>query len=249
MRFIIANDDGVEAVGIKTIANALKRAGHDVTVVAPFANRSGFSHSLSVRKNMGFKNGLSGYAEGVKVYALDGTPADCVKFAVHHFGEDSFDVVLSGINNGANLSYDTMYSGTVGAAMEGGIQGMTSVALSVGLADKATHFQTAAEVFIGVLPQILEHDRSNVVWNVNVPDVSEEEIKGIRFTRLGRINYDETYTAVDMEKEGGYILKGRLKEEQISDLSTDVGAFFKGYVSITPLAVDRTNHAVLEELE
>lgn len=249
MRFVISNDDGVQAVGIKTIANALNKAGHDVTVVAPYANRSGFSHSLSVRKNMGFMRNVGGYDDGVKVYTLDGTPADCIKFAVHHFGKDAFDVVLSGINNGSNISYDTMYSGTVGAAMEGGLQGLPSFALSVGIADKAECFETCAEVFLEIFESLYEKRNGSFIYNVNCPDLKKEEIKGVKITRLGRISYDESYTPIEIDGGEGFILKGNLNKEQITDLNTDVGAFFNGYVSVTPLAIDRTCFAALEELQ
>ncbi len=249
MRFILANDDGVEAVGIKTIANSLKRSGHDVTVVAPFANRSGFSHSLSVRKNMGFKKNVGGYDDGIKVYALDGTPADCIKFAVHHFGKDSFDVVISGINNGSNISYDTMYSGTVGAAMEGGLQGLPSFALSVGIADKAECFETCAEVFLEIFPKLYEKYDKSFIYNINCPDLEKSRIKGVKMTKLGSISYDESYTPVEIEGKEGFVLKGNLNREQTTDLTTDVGAFFGGYVSVTPLSVDRTCYSALEELQ
>lgn len=249
MKFIIANDDGVEAVGIKTIANALKKQGHDVTVVAPLSNRSGFSHSLSVRKEMAFFGEIDGYADGVRVFALDGTPADCVKFAISHFGKEAFDVVLSGINNGSNISYDTMYSGTVGAAMEGGNQGIMSVALSVGIADKATHFDTLANIFVdNILFELIGKNKEGIVWNINCPDLEKSLIKGIRYTRLGRIKYDERYTLVEKDGGKGYVLKGELEGVQTAELETDVGAFFNGYISITPLFVDRTAFSVLEEL-
>ncbi len=247
MRFVIANDDGVDAVGIKTIANALNRAGYDVTVVAPFANRSGFSHSISVRKAMGFKcENVEGYDDGVKVYALDGTPADCIKFAAHHFGKDAFDVVISGINNGSNIGYDNLYSGTVGAAMEGGLQGFPSFALSVGIADRASHFETCAQVFLEILPKLLGKIGKNRIFNVNCPDMGREELKGVRMTRLGKISYDESYTPIDIDGKEGFILKGGLNDTQEKNIDTDVGAFFGGYVSVTPLLVDRTDESFTE---
>lgn len=248
MRILISNDDGVDAIGIKTLANALFSKGHEITVVAPNGNRSGFSHSLTVRKGMRFYKDIQGYEDGIRVFSLDGTPADCVKFSVSHFGDEAFDLVVSGINEGPNMGVDIMYSGTVGAATEGAFHGINSFAISLATHENAINFGTCAKVLIDNMDRIIELNHKNIVWNINCPNIKFEQLKGVRFTKIGRVLYDDTYYDHDIDGYDGYILDGLPKKDQSTDLETDVGAVFGGYASITPLLVDRTNYSLLKEL-
>ena len=128
MRILVTNDDGIASEGLKTLASVLVKKGHNVIVVAPDGNRSAFSHSLSIHKNLVFTP--LGNKNGYDEYTLDGTPADCVKFACHYFEKTPFDLVCSGINLGNNLGSDTCYSGTVSAGLEANFFGIKSIAFS-----------------------------------------------------------------------------------------------------------------------
>ena len=129
MRILVTNDDGIQSEGVKTLAELLSKKGHKVTVVAPDGNRSAFSHSLSIYKTLTFLR--QNISENFEAYSLSGTPADCVKFAVHYFENKPFDFVCSGINGGNNLGSDTCYSGTVAAGLEANFFGIKSIAFSL----------------------------------------------------------------------------------------------------------------------
>ncbi len=247
MKILISNDDGINAIGIKTLANGLFMAGHTVLVVAPSDNRSGFSHSLSIRKPMGLNHGAEEYHKGIETFALDGTPADCIKFGCYHFADFNPDIVITGINDGPNLAIDTMYSGTVGSAMEGANNGKKAIAVSLASHRNCIYFDTCVKVILEVLNKLYKRE-DKVVWNVNVPNIPFEEIKGYKYTRLGKICYNETYDRVDCENET-YFLQGDMLKEQSDDIETDVGAVMCSYVSITPILVDRTAYSVLEEIK
>lgn len=249
MRILVSNDDGVVARGIKTIANALYKAGHEVTVVAPSGNRSGFSHSLTVRRPMKLNRNCEGYNQGINVYSLDGTPADCVKFGCYFLRDKNFEIVVSGINDGPNLGVDTMYSGTVGAGMEGLNQGKKAVAVSLAGHYSPTNFEATAKIVVDNLEKLASFS-DRVLFNINCPDLPFEQIKGVVWTRIGEIFYDDSYSLSE-ESEGDdecYILGGAPKEKQSEDIGTDCGAVNCGYASITPLKIDRTCYDVLGKL-
>ena len=245
-RILVVNDDGITSEGINVLARALQPLG-EVTVVAPDGDRSGTSHSISVHTAVRAQAMPDG---DLKRYACSGTPADCVLLGVNEFCNGRPDLVVSGINRGANLADDVNYSGTVAAAVEATIVGIPAIAVSLVSAwpkiDPEHHWHGAAEVARKLAAEVLREPLPpGTYWNVNVPNLPE--LRGIRFTRLGRKQYadrlarDEDnagpgtafYWVWDMSHRGG-------------GEDTDTVAVDAGYASVTPLQIDRTDEATLQ---
>lgn len=178
MKILVSNDDGVLAPGIKILANELATLG-EVKVVAPDRNRSGASNSLTLTQPLRVKQLDNGY------YSVDGTPTDCVHLALTGFLEPIADIVVSGINEGANLGDDVLYSGTVAAAMEGRYLGLPAIAVSM-VGDNIQHYETAAIIAKELVMKLSVNKLpSQTILNVNVPDLPLNQIKGLQVTRLG----------------------------------------------------------------
>jgi 5'-nucleotidase len=240
MKILVSNDDGYLSTGINALTNALAQVA-DVTVVAPDRNRSAASNSLTLGRPLR----VSSY--GDKRYKVDGTPSDCVHLAVTGFLDDEPDLVVSGINHGANLGDDVIYSGTVAAAMEGRFLGLPTIAVSlVGktlVGAKLTHFDTAARVAVELVQKLerasLAHD---TVLNVNVPDLPYEKLAGIRATRLGfRHKSEQVLRETDPYGRPIYWI-GPAGAGQDAGEGTDFHAIAEGAVAVTPLKVDLTRH-------
>lgn len=245
MKILISNDDGVDSKGIKTLANGFARIGHKIIVVAPKSQKSAFSHSLTLRKPMQYYCEHDGYDSNVEVHSIEGTPADCVKFACYMFKE-KFDVVITGINDGPNLGEDILYSGTVGSATEGAINGYKAIAISLAR-EGAINFETAFNILKNNYEKLLTFDNVSV-WNINVPDLPYDHINGVKFTRCGSVKYIDEYEKCEINGCRTYALGGKVDDVQTNDLSTDVGAVKNGWASITPLIVDRTDYEILKKL-
>ncbi|ANO33689.1 5'/3'-nucleotidase SurE [Vibrio breoganii] len=240
MKILLSNDDGVHAEGIRVLAEELKQIA-DVIIVAPDRNRSGASNSLTL------ENPLRVNEIAPNVHSVQGTPTDCVHFALNELMKDDYpDLVLSGINHGANLGDDVLYSGTVAAAMEGHFLGVQSIALSlVG----NTHFNTAAKI----ARQLVEHHQrqpipTNRLLNVNIPDVAWEDLGDIKVTRLGARHHAENMIK-QLDPRGKQIYwLGPPGKEQDAGIGTDFYALEQKKVSITPLQVDLTAHESLPSM-
>ena len=238
MRILVTNDDGIESEGIKTLADALSEKGHIVTVVAPDGNRSAFSHSLSIYKNLVFKSHC--LSDKYEAYTLGGTPADCVKFACHYFSEKPFELVCSGINLGNNLGSDTCYSGTVSAGLEGNFFGIKSIAFS-NVSHKPEKLSLNADFIDRNLDRLFCLANSAYTLNVNMPDGKEN---GVKIAKLGRQLYSDEY---QKNEDGTFILTGYpIKHEQDEDC--DVEWARKGFVTVTPISYDRTAFDAIEKL-
>lgn len=240
LKILLSNDDGVHAEGIHALAESLKDIA-DVTIVAPDRNRSGASNSLTLEQP------LRVTAIAHQVYSVQGTPTDCVHFALNELMKNDLpDLVLTGINHGANLGDDVLYSGTVAAAMEGHFLGVQSVAFS--LVGKH-HFATAATIARQIVDQHLNAPiPTNRLLNVNVPDLPVEQLKGIQVTRLGaRHHAEEMIKQQDPRGHDIYWLGPPGKEQDAGD-GTDFYAVDQGYVSVTPLQVDLTAHESLASM-
>ena len=244
MKILVSNDDGYLATGINALIDALEPLA-DVTVVAPDRNRSAASNSLTLARPLR----VTEYGENR--YKVDGTPSDCVHLAVTGLLDDEPDLVVSGINHGANLGDDTIYSGTVAAAMEGRFLGLPTIAVSlVGktlVGAKLTHFETAARVAAELVQKI---DRAGLppdtVLNVNVPDVPYDELQGIRATRLGFRHKSEKIIR-DKDPYGRPIYWiGPAGGGADTGEGTDFHAIAAGSVSVTPLKVDLTRHEAVD---
>ena len=236
MRILISNDDGYQARGLRTLAEHLKPIA-DVVVVAPDRNRSGASNSLTLETPL--------RVERVEpnLYYVNGTPTDCVHIAITGLLEHEPDVLISGINNGANLGDDVLYSGTVAAAMEGRFLGIPSIAVSLVLNGRE-HYETAAKLVRKLVERnITDPLPTDSILNINVPDVPFEELKGVRATRLGfRHKSEPAVKALDPHNRTIWWI-GPAGAGQDTGPGTDFHAIAEGFVSVSPIKVDLTAHA------
>lgn len=244
MKILVSNDDGYLATGINALIDALEPVA-EVAVVAPDRNRSAASNSLTLSRPLR----VTQYGENR--YKVDGTPSDCVHLAVTGLLDDEPDVVVSGINHGANLGDDTIYSGTVAAAMEGRFLGLPTIAVSlVGktqVGARLTHFETAARVAVELVQKIERAGLpSDTVLNVNVPDLPYDELNGIRATRLGFRHKSEKILK-DSDPYGRPIYWiGPAGGGADTGAGTDFDAISQGAASVTPLKVDLTRYEAVD---
>jgi 5'-nucleotidase len=242
MRFLLSNDDGYFAPGLKALAHALMPMG-DVTVVAPDRNRSGASNALTLDAPIRYHLTVDGY------FAVTGTPADCVHLATHRLMPEPPDIVISGINSGANLGDDTLYSGTVAAAMEGRHLGYPAIAVSL-VGPECKHYETAAQMIVKIVQNLHNHPlEANRILNVNVPDLPLDQIKGMKVTRLGhRHRADTIIPARDPKGKPVYWIGPPAQGDDAGE-GTDFHAIEQGYVSVTPLHVDLTAYSSIHALQ
>lgn len=241
MRILLSNDDGYFAPGLAALAEALTPLA-EVTVVAPERDRSGASNSLTLDRPLMLRQAPSGF------YYVNGTPTDCVHLAVTGMLDHLPDMVISGINHGANMGDDTIYSGTVAAATEGYLLGIPSIAVSLAN-HNALHFDTAARV-VGDLVRRLHNNPPTepTLLNVNVPDRAWDEVKGIRVTRLGKRHKAESVVKTANPRGQTVYWVGAAGAAQDAGEGTDFHAVADGYVSITPLQMDLTRFSQMESV-
>ena len=241
MRILLSNDDGYLAPGLACLAQRL-RADFDLVVVAPERNCSGSSNSLTLNNPLRVQQAPNGF------FYVDGTPTDCVHLAITGLMEQEPDMVIAGINRGANLGDDVLYSGTVAAATEGRFLGFPAVAVSL-VGPNPTYFDTAAQVVSKLLKGLSEHSLpSDTILNVNVPDMPFGSLAGFRATRLGHRHKSEpAIPSTDPLGETIYWV-GPPGAEQDAGESTDFYAVRNGFVSVTPLKIDLTRHESLPVL-
>jgi len=244
MELLISNDDGIDATGIRVLADAMRGLG-GVTIVAPDKNRSGASNSLTLDSPIRIKKLESG------VYKVSGTPTDCVHVALTGLLDEDPDIVVSGINAGANLGDDVIYSGTVAAAMEGRFLGFPAVAMSLVFGDvpQKHNYDTAGEAAIRLVRQ-LQRDPlpADTILNVNVPDCPWSEIRGFEVTRLGhRHRAEEVIKTTDPRGRDMYWI-GPAGAEQDAGPGTDFHAVRRKFISVTPIHVDLTRYQALDQV-
>jgi 5'-nucleotidase len=242
MNILVSNDDGCQAPGLRYLAEACKGFG-SVSVVAPDRDRSGASNSLTLDRPLRTRSNELGYT------CVNGTPTDCVHLAMTCLLQTLPDMVVSGINAGANLGDDVLYSGTVAAAMEGRFLGRPAIAFSINAFDP-NHFDTAAKVVKSLLMQLTHEPLpSDTILNVNIPDVPWPDIQGFQTTRLGHRHRSEAVMeSLDPRGRKVYWI-GAAGSEQDAGPGTDFHAVNHHYVSITPLQVDLTQHHALDALK
>ncbi len=241
MKILLSNDDGFLAPGLNVLAKTLKQIA-EITVVAPDRNRSGASNSLTLDNPLRIMKAENGF------FNVNGTPTDCVHLAVTGLLQEMPDMVVSGINEGSNLSDDVLYSGTVAAATEGRFLGLPSIAISLA-GPKCQYYETAAEV-AKMLVLNLRKDPlpRDTILNVNIPDLPLNEIRGFQVTRLGTRHVAEpTIKTADPRGRKIYWI-GQPGPEEDAGPGTDFYAVNMGYVSITPLHLDLTHYKVFEQL-
>lgn len=239
MRILLSNDDGYLAQGLVTLAQALAKYA-DISVVAPDKNRSAASNSLTLEMPLRAQSSENGFIR------VDGTPTDCVHLAITGLLEHEPDMVIAGINHGANLGDDVLYSGTVAAATEGRFLGFPAMAISLTSSDPK-HFDTAAQVAVTLMQQIMNKPLPrDTLLNVNVPDIALSELKGYQVTRLGQRHKSEPVVKAQDQRGRDIYWVGPPGSAQDAGEGTDFYAIKMGYVSITPLQLDLTRYEQLE---
>lgn len=246
MHFLVSNDDGVNATGIKALAEVLQELGQ-VTVYAPSNDHSGASNSLTLDRPVRIHKLTESR------FSVDGTPTDCVHMALTGLMETTADMVASGINNAANLGDDVLYSGTVAAAIEGRHLGFPAMAFSLATSHESgqlRHFETA-QYFIKKIIQNMYRNPlpQDAILNINFPNLPIDQVKGIKVTRFGNRHKAEN-TVQDLDPRGRKIYWiGPAGPEADAGEGTDFHAIKNGFVSITPMQVDMTKHVVIKSLE
>ncbi|MBI1802934.1 MAG: 5'/3'-nucleotidase SurE [Ignavibacteriae bacterium] len=246
LKILVSNDDGIDAPGIQALAGEMKKLG-DVTVIAPDKQRSAVGHAITMnyplRASKFYKNGeFFGYA-------IEGTPADCVKLAIRSLLPEKPDILVSGVNHGSNTAINIIYSGTVSAATEGTILGIPSIAISLTTYGSEPDFRYAA-LFARKLAEMVARKGlpEATLLNVNVPAIQKKEIKGVRVTRQGKTRWDDTFDVRrDPNDKEYYWLTGKLEVIDTSD-DTDEIAVMNNYISITPIQYDLTDYATLAKI-
>ncbi|WP_456416147.1 5'/3'-nucleotidase SurE [Thiolapillus sp.] len=241
MRILLSNDDGYQAPGLKALATALQTTV-DVVVVAPDRDRSGASNSLTLETPIRAHTMENGYIR------VEGTPTDCVHLAITGLLEEEPDMVVAGINAGANMGDDVIYSGTVAAATEGRFLGFPAMAISIA-SHAPRHFDTAAQIAVQLIERLQRRPLAGEsILNVNVPDLPLADIRGMQVTRLGhRHKAEPVVKEVDPRGRPIYWV-GPAGPEQDAGPGTDFHALRNSCVSITPLQVDLTRHAAIDPL-
>jgi len=242
-RILISNDDGVHARGIKVLRKALEEIA-DVTVVAPDRERSGASHSLTMDVP------LRTHRIKDNIIGVDGTPTDCVLLALKLLLSEPPDLVVSGINRGANMGDDVTYSGTIAAAMEATLMGIPAMAVSLCRCESGQYdYQASAEIAREVALMVLERGLPHgTLLNVNVPNIPREEISGVEIVRQGKQVYEEA--VVEKQDPRGrtyYWIGGQLTSWE-SEPDTDYAAVSQGLVSVTPIHLDLTDYEAMDVL-
>ena len=235
MKILLSNDDGYHAVGLAVLAKAVSALA-DTVIVAPDRNQSGSSHSLTLDTPLRVGRTEQG------VYFVNGTPTDCVHLAITGLLQNEPDMVVAGINHGANLGDDVLYSGTVAAAIEGRFLGLPAMAVSLAGEDPS-HFSAAAQAVCVLLERLIRNPLpADTILNVNVPDMPYADLQGFQATRLGfRHRSEAVVKSLDPKGKPVYWV-GPAGAGQDAGPGTDFHAIAKGYVSVTPLQVDLTRH-------
>jgi len=240
MKFLLSNDDGYQAPGINELAHTLSTIG-EVVIVAPEENKSASSSSLTLKNPLT----ITEYKENI--YFINGTPTDCVHIALSGFLKFKPDMVISGINDGPNMGDDTIYSGTVAAAMEGYLLDIPSLAISMSQYDPK-HYSTAGQVVLDLIPKIKNLQQS-ILLNINVPDIPYNELKGTEITRLGKRHKAEPIIHHPNQKDKLMYWVGAAGEPNDGGPGTDFFAIKNEKVSISPIISDLTNFNKLDLLK
>ncbi|WP_292975729.1 5'/3'-nucleotidase SurE [Nitrosomonas sp.] len=235
MRILLSNDDGYFAPGIANLAKVLADIA-DITVVAPERDRSGASNSLTLDRPLSLHKSHNGF------YYVNGTPTDCVHLAVTGMLDELPDMVISGINDGANMGDDTVYSGTVAAATEGFLLGLPSIAVSLVSVSRG-NFTTAANIVLDLVKRFMDNRfHIPILLNVNVPDIPYKELQGIEVTRLGRRHKAEPVIKYQTPRGETVYWVGAAGAAEDASEGTDFHALQNNRVSITPLQIDLTRY-------
>jgi len=245
MKIVITNDDGINAKGIKCLTKAISKLG-EVYVVAPKTPQSAGSHSTTLHKPVRVEEYSLNLGEK-KAMSVSGSPADCVLLAVDTLVKGRVDLIVSGINEGPNIGSDVIYSGTVAGAREGFLNGIPSIAISLA-AYKNLNFDVASKFSYLFAKTVLEKKIENIYFNINVPNLPAQEIKGVKFAKQGNRSYkDRVFRGKDPFGKTYYWIGGTVVKD--NEKNTDNEAIKNGFISITPMSADMTDYLALKEIK
>ncbi|CCQ73510.1 5'/3'-nucleotidase SurE [Magnetospira sp. QH-2] len=245
-RVLVTNDDGIDAPGMQVLEWVAATVAREVWVVAPEQEQSGAGHSLTLRRPLRIRE------VSTRRYAVDGTPTDCVMLAVKHLMKSQRpDLVLSGVNRGANMGEDVTYSGTIAAAMEGTLLGIPSIALSLHTEDRGLpQWETVKTLAPGVIQQVMQlHWPRNCLLNINFPDRTAAEALDTEITTEGRRKIGDAIQQGTDPRGEKYFWIGAQRDEDRFAQGTDLEAIYRGAVSVTPLSLDLTDRVMLDRLK
>lgn len=244
---LVTNDDGITAPGIRALIAVMKTIG-DVVVVAPDSPQSGMGHAITINSTLHLqKINIDDAID--KEYSCSGTPADCVKIAVNEILDRKPDLCVSGINHGTNSSINVIYSGTMSAAIEAGIEGIPSIGFSHLNHSWDTNFEASKKYVKIIAKNVLDHGLKNgVVLNVNIPDLEENQIKGVKICRQAKANWKEAFDKRQTPQGKDYYWLSGVFENYDDGEDTDEWALEHGYISVVPVQFDLTAHQCIEEL-
>lgn len=244
LRILLSNDDGIDSPGIETLAKILSTK-HEVIVTAPAFEQSGMSQAITVSKRMSVESYKIADCD-IEAWKINGTPADCVKLYLEAINTiEKPDLLISGINKGSNLGTDVLYSGTVGAAIEGYMHGIPSIALSLDV-KSITSFVLVSQMIGEKLPDWFNLEKDIFLYNVNFPKQNNRDIDPFVFTKLGVRNYKNAYKRILEDGRIFYEMVGEISDGDNAEV-TDIFATNRGYVSVTPLQLDLTDYIKLED--
>lgn len=246
MRILVTNDDGIDSPGIYALVHSLRKIG-EVVVVAPDRQQSAVGHSLTVSSPL---RATPFHRDGAMFgYAIDGTPTDCVKMAISTLLPEKPDIIVSGINHGANTSVNVLYSGTVSAATEGMMMGIRSMAVSLTSFDHSADMRAAADYACAIAKQLPTLNLpEDTILNVNIPAIAQTDIKGIKITRQSKSMWNDHYERrTDPMGHDYFWIKGEYITLESPDDADDI-VLKDGYVSITPIHYDLTNRMVMKQI-
>jgi 5'-nucleotidase len=246
MKILVCNDDGIGSEGIFHLADVLREIG-DVTVIAPVSEQSAVGHSITMKVPLRYREYT--LRNNIKGYAVDGTPADCVKFGIKNLLGETPDIVVSGINHGANTAISIIYSGTVSAAREAAIMDCPAIAFSI-TDHKPTHFDFARKIAKEMTQKVVEHGlRKGTLLNINIPNLPEEKIQGILSTKQGSSKWDDIYEErTDPYGNKYYWLTGTMTDYD-NEITNDQIAVKNNYVAVTPVHFDLTDYETFKDLQ
>lgn len=246
MLILLTNDDGINAPGLAALERQLRELG-DVVVVAPATEQSGVSHSITFLSPLICKEVYDD--DRLRGWAVEGSPADCVKIGISEFCRQRPDLVISGINGGLNAGINVLYSGTVAAAIEGAFFGITSMAVSLEF-DEHADFERAAQMARGVIEQVLQRKRDRPeLYNLNIPTAAISQPTELRVVPMGVERYGEHFIKRKDPKGRSYYWATSEPPPPLGEHETDLSALQQGFVTLTPLQYDMTKKDVLEEME
>lgn len=244
---LVTNDDGITAPGIKTLISVMKTIG-DVIVVAPDSPQSGMGHAITLNSTLHIEK-ITDDGSDYEAYSCSGTPADCVKIAVNEILDRRPDLCVSGINHGSNSSINVIYSGTMSAAIEAGIEGIPAIGFSHLDYSWNANFEASKAYVKSVAENVLKHGlNEGIVLNVNIPDLNKEAIKGVKICRQAKANWKEEFDKRQTPQGKDYYwLTGTFKNYDKGE-DTDEWALKNGYISVVPVHFDLTAHHSIQQL-